>query len=359
MAEWTELVDLIAIYRAIDDAVVADHGLTSTVVNYLQPYEDPRAPGWFRRTFARQFLVPDDVDDESLDAALERQLPSTEAALEDLAKQTPRGRMRSRLLLALAVLGRVRPEFQPQNGAAGLLQGALVPHLPEGQEDQVERLHQLLLDDGVFPHINQWHVLIGEAVHANLVHENLVWHPPPCHAQVVMEKVPRFGDEPVARLTTEFCIDAGQLPMDRAVAALSNPVEWHDCNPLWCPEMESVPGPAGKTCVVEVISLNCHDATYPKLAVCLCFTFTAVDNNTFYATYEMCVGQSKGNDTILVDHGSFLVERRENQTCVASTKYVRFSSTMDGPSFSLTLCSLGYGYAAQDFVLTCGLESQT
>jgi hypothetical protein len=112
----------------------------------------------------------------------------------------------------------------------------------------------------------------------------------------------------------------------------------------------------GDSCYIEEISLACDDNRFPKLTVCLCFTVVLDEADVFYMTYDMCPDQSQGNGTILVDNGSILIERGDGTTCVASTKRVRFASPMDGPSFALTLCAAGYGYAAHDFVFTCNRE---
>jgi hypothetical protein len=143
--------------------------------------------------------------------------------------------------------------------------------------------------------------------------------------------------------------------MERAKEGLREPSNWSQCNPLWC-SMNRVPDQAGKKCHLEVISLDCNNSQLPQLKVCLCFEVVIDQNDLFYMTYDMCPNQREGNGTIVVDKGSILIERQGTSTCVASTKYVRFLAPMDGPSFAMTLCAAGYGYAAQDFVFTCERE---
>src|SRR5436190_18608692 len=178
-----EIEDLMAVWGAIDHAVVDNPELAEVVGRYVGGYRpvDGRegAAGWFDEFTSWTA--------ESTDAAPEEQFPSLEQALRNLAEIPPGGRRRAaRRLHVIAIAARVVPKLQNLDDEelhADLVGALTSPEL--APEDRGEELLQMLLDDDLFPDLGHWSELLHAAGAAELIDPVMVLQSgaPPCSGE--------------------------------------------------------------------------------------------------------------------------------------------------------------------------------
>ena len=171
----SEHEDLIGIYGAIDRSVQSNPELAATVARYLPGYHDGGAIGWF-----------DEFEAWTLERVEVSPFPEFEEAIANLAERPTSGRMAARRILVLAVAARLRnhlvgPDFVNFEGALA------VEGIVGDSADAVASLVPLLIDDDVFPSINQWPQLIETGVGRRLVSADLIVQAaaPPCSGRLV------------------------------------------------------------------------------------------------------------------------------------------------------------------------------
>ena len=356
-----EITDLIGIYGAIEAAVISDAERRTAVAQVLPIYGDEAGNDvedlkWFEQLEAW-------TNEKSGAPPGTHPFPSVDAALRDLSKIPPVGRMRARRMMAIAALARAIPAYRDRSKNKGkLAQRALrVEGLVE-DADRSASLHELLTDDSqdAVLSADQWwdeHVVPGAAA---LIGEKpaFIGHRPCTSGLVrVPVTVPGQGNVLATALTTEFETDA--VDFDRAVRFL-DPSNWPGCNGFWC-EMSLVETMAsGARHFHEVVSLDCpHKQNTWTISAELAFTHGTFSNPRVAATeYHLVPPHPLANDDVLVDAGVLTVEELAAPTRlrITTTKRVYFTKAFPGPGLSIFMCLIGYATVAEDFVFTCAID---
>jgi hypothetical protein len=308
--------------------------------------------------------VPD--PDLAVGLALAQDHPVREA-LEQLGAKHPERippRMFSRLLVALAVLGRIYEEDLARTSEgedAPLLAQALLPFREPGSDRPDIELHELLLHDGVFEHIGHWQSFASTAESNGALRSGIADHPAPCTDSVVPELLDG-QDVGAVRLATLIC-DANVT--DAEVMTFLNVQSWKICNPLYCGLVDRGAVPYDQSKLPRVVS--CHEWTEElspncaqkqlagEIKVCLVFTLEKLaDNGTWWRlSYDRCPKPEHDYGKVLIDKGEIIVRKQGGRWCFDTTKFVRFAGVADGTHLGLIACVMGYGTMAQDFLTSC------
>jgi hypothetical protein len=358
-----EISDLIGLYGAIETAVVSDPERRTAVAQVLPVYGD---------------VAGDDVDDlkwfEQLEAWTRDKtdappdthpFPDVDAALRDLAKIPPVGRMRARRMLAIAALARALPAYGDRSRRKGQLAqralriGGLAP-----DNDRAASLHQLLTDesqDAVLSADQWWDELVAPGA-AALIGERVefIGHRP-CTAGLVTVpvSVPGHGTVLATALRTEF--ETHGIEFERVIRFL-DPSNWQCCSPFWCKMCFVGTLPSGARHFHEVVSLDCpRKADTWTISAELAFTNKLFQNPRVAATeYHLVPPHPDARDDVLVDAGVLEVEELSpapaSRLRVTTTKRVYFTRDFPGPGMSIFMCIIGYAAVAEDFVLTCAID---
>src|SRR4051812_37340802 len=110
----SEIENQLSVFRAADAALEERPFNTDSVALLLAPYEYPETVGWFGRLMAW-------IDETQPEAD---PLPTVDEALGAMAEGAPEGRLRSRRLLALAVLTRADDRYGAEDDGRGRVAAA-------------------------------------------------------------------------------------------------------------------------------------------------------------------------------------------------------------------------------------------
>ncbi len=343
----SEIEDRLAVYGAIDRAVLADPDLIETVAPFLGAYEQGAAAGWF-----------DEFEAWTLErtGAETSPFPGLEDALRNLADREPVGRAAARRLLALAVAARVFPDLRDPS-APGSIQAALtVDGLAGfGNDDRAAALLALLIDDDQFARMADWPRMIETAFDAGLIPAFLAMQgvAPPCGGTLVVIDS-ASGQPPAAAINTSFWTD--QITLQQAMRFL-DPVNWPTCCSLWCSMTPIGTSAAGNPEYREVVSLDCSNMANTWTAEAeLEFAFRAMPGEG-RVVYDLCDGRPQPGDLVVEDSGTLAIREEGNGIRVITTKRVRFDHPFSGQSLGMLTCALGYGSAVEDMLFTCALGS--
>jgi hypothetical protein len=355
--------DLFEVYRAIDTLVAADRSGTSLEIarRYIPEYSDERTVGWtsaLEPLFRGAQSLPDDAVAPPRDDPGDV-LRSLAPALERIAETNPRGRQKIRLVIGLAVLGRL-PTFQA-NIDGDLLRrafGSLRPDSEPGFElEEVQELAELVdvaLDDGIFPDLDSFQEFATRSTSLNLLSADVAGQGPRCTDSVTMIDI-RGELQPVTRLWTQ--VDTTLT--DEQITRFIDPMNWPACNSFYC-DPGMIDGQMAADGVhhlyTEVLSTDCEHN--PQMVVVGLWFTTTRDEHGFTIEYDLAPPPDSGNGFVEFDKGEICGEHKGGgMWTVTSTKFLRFSGVLDGAPLALTACILGYGNYALDFVAALAEEA--
>ena len=344
----SDLADLIAIYRAIDQAVVRDGSGRSRAIaaRYIPHYQDDAVPGWIHH-LDRLFAPTGNQDDDPGQVG-----PPLRSALAHIAIDPPRGRMQSRFLVPLAVLGRLDSDLtSPEDVAGDAFERAVGAFQPDSADVGEGALMAQLLDDRRFPDIGAWGTFTKRAAGSGVLVRSVARQAAPCSGTLVSEDVDPEDPEdpdPVTRMETRVC---STTLSDEDVRAFLDPTTWPGCSPLYCELRDEGAMPGGKGHrYVEVLSVDCADPKVEKIVVCLVVTTQQKGDECYVLGYGMCPDKGAGNGKVVVDHGTIVIEKNGDEWCFHTIKYLRFAGVANGAVMSLMACALGYAAVAEDFL---------
>ncbi|MGH9138439.1 MAG: hypothetical protein ACRD0G_15580 [Acidimicrobiales bacterium] len=335
----SELEALVAVYGAIDRAVVEDAGRTSAVAPLLGPYIEGKATGWFEPFDTWIVSTRRDRPNEPL-------FPDVEEALRELAETPPDGRMRARRLLAIGALARALPERFADDGPDRdvLVSTLRVDGLARSDEHAGELLRMLVELES----LEQWPDFVARAFEQELIPSDTaaVAMEAPCSGDyVVLPGRPR----PVTVLKTSFCLTGVSF---QDATTFLDPANWPHCSSLWCSMTPLADGPQGQKRYLETLSTNCGGPGWTA-TVCLQFWKRTLADGSAVLEYAMCEEPGKSDELVEVDEGSIIVRQDGANVCVRTTKRLRFAEDFDGPFLAMIACALGYGAVAEDLILSC------
>lgn len=341
----SEHEDLIGIYGAIDRSVQSNPDLAATVARYLPGYHDGGAIGWF-----------DEFEAWTLERVEVSPFPGFEEAIANLAARPTSGRMAARRILVLAVAARLRNHLVGPDTPS--IDSALaVPGIVGDSADAVVSLVPLLIDDDVFPSINEWQQLIETGVGRRLLSADLSVQAaaPPCSGKLVPVSTP--GDPfPAAELTTDFSTTA--VTFEQASRFLE-PSNWPSCSSFWCMMYRVATTPRNTAIYHEIVSLDCaHPNTaWTAEAYLECVVVklppTGVPTG---ARLSYALSNQYTNTLIKVDEGSITIQERNGVVYVHTVKRIKFSYPFSSAALAMVMCALGYGSIAEHIVLDCGVQ---
>lgn len=347
----SELEDLLALYGAIDRAVVDRPELAEVVAPYLRPYEPSpdgeSAAGWFEE------FTTWTAERQGREAIARLGSPSD--ALASLAETDPSDPLHGKRLVAIAVLARLRGGLADEDAVG---EADLSAALRVGDAD--DELLRLLLDDDAFGSLADWQGLLhranaeghlSDAGFATLLsNERLL-----CSGKLVPVRV-RGTATLAATLTTAFCIDKSKITFEKATRFL-DPTTWPACNGLWCSMTEEDPPPGGNRIFHEVVSVNCAAEARSWTAEA-CLEFEELEGPGLKGVnYRLCKGHPKPGAMILVDEGSLTVTDGVGEICITTTKRIRFDHPFNGAALSMVMCTLGYGHVSEALVLCAAQQA--
>ena len=342
----SEHVDLIGIYGAIDRSVQSNPELAATVARYLPGYHDGGAIGWF-----------DEFEAWTLERVEVSPFPDFEEAIANLAERPTSGRMAARRILVLAVAARLRNHLVGPDSSVNIDSALAVEGIVGVSADAVVSLVPLLIDDDVFPSINQWPELIETGVNSGIISANLRVQAaaPPCSGKLVSVSTP--GDPfPAAELTTEFSTTA--VTFEQASRFLE-PSNWPSCSSFWCMMYRVATTPRNTGIYHEIVSLDCAhpSAAWTAEAYLECVVVKLPPTGApTGARLSYALSDQYTNTLIKVDEGSITIQERNGVVNVHTVKRIKFSYPFSGPALAMVMCALGYGSIAEHIVLDCGVQ---
>ena len=329
-----QVTKLFEIYGAVDQQVEEQMrpDEQDRISRLLPVYRRPRAH-WFRSYV------------ETHDLARQAPEPRAREALAGLAEIEPRGRLKARRVFAAAAAAQAFPNLSARELAdAGVGKGAL----SDGDAEMLASLLRKTPDDSQAGRDTWWEPVRE----TKLTPDGL--GPRPCSGQLAWATV--NGDEDlVATLKTVF--DA-KLAFDDARQFCDDPTTWK-CFPSWC-DMDQVDGQDGFDTYQEVVSFDCTEKMFPKLAINLNFKKTCEGDSPHrvaLAEYWLSKDQPVPYEDrpVLVNQGWLEVqelpaEDGEPQVRVTTTKSVLFRDDLGGPGIASVSCRVGYLSMVGDLV---------
>lgn len=342
----TEFTDLTALFGAIDAAVEADPGLAAKVAPLLPAYAQGAA-GWYGGLALQipALKAAAAVAGESVELAAAAEGAAEAAAvtagaqitqalenLQDLGGQQPVvDEYAARLLLAIAVLGRIWPTpseadsllAQQLNGLSpNALVGALGPVTVGNDETKARQLLALLADETAFPGVGQWDSLLDAAVQQNLL-------PPvvaglsaaPCAWTVVPHS--SAGGPAVAFETRYRALGVTQNDF----ADLLDPTKWVKVQPPWC-AMQPRPVNA-PSLYLEILSAACPAASPIALTTPLQFVKNNLpDGSGQSLEYRLTQNPTTqgGDGVVSIDEGSLIVRESQGAVYLITSKRIQFTA---------------------------------
>jgi hypothetical protein len=380
----SELGNIIEVFGAIDEEVVAEPELTPKVAAFLPAYAQGAA-GWYQATnawyaalvAARQAVAPPPAAagpppaeaaagkgekkprkkvDKTADAAdvIEqpadpRFLAHTLQALAD-TPSPPDDPWAGRRLLGIALLHRsMAPSGESSDALAPVttddLAKALAPLMPPpvpaasraraavaaAARAQDERSYALLAglgDEAKYPNLAAWPTLLKDMSSAGLIHAGVA----------TKQMVPALWEvtrSPTSRgPAVAFATHHRFHGVDpAAIGVILDPQNWAKYNPPWCGMTEDAVGAQGRAFgtpgigqrFLEVVADDCAPAGSPlyKFTTCLDFLKSPLpDKSGTVLEYRLVPHQ--GDGAITVDEGTLVVREVGNAVDVITTKRVQF-----------------------------------
>jgi hypothetical protein len=329
-----QVTKLFEIYGAVDQQVEdrmrpEEHDRISRL---LPVYQGPRAY-WFRSYVETRGLAQQEPESRAREA------------LAGLAEIEPRGRLKARRVFAAAAAAHAFPNLSARELADAVWgRGELSDEDAEGLASLLRKTP----DDSQSGRDASWEPLRK----TKLTPEGL--GPRPCSGQLAWATVD--GDQDlVATLKTEF--DA-KLTFDAARNFCADPTTWK-CFPSWC-GMEQVDGQDSFDTYREVVSFDCTEKMFPKLAINLNFYRTYSGDppdRVARAEYWLSKRQPVPNEDrpVLVNQGWLEVQELPSkggdpQVRVTTTKSILFRDDLGGPGIASVSCRVGYLSMVGDLV---------
>jgi hypothetical protein len=406
----TELQNIIQIFGAVDDVVVAEPDLLPKVAALLPAY-DGGAAGWYEamnnwygslEKARRRASAPAPTDPQparkSKTAAVRKKAqpvkkqapppaPSAGApepppltdALTDLAEipADADDSWSARRLLSIAVLSRV---LSPTDAIPGdplgpvgtddlaqalvpLIQGAQ-PTGRRGRSSEIARAQALLTrlsDEETYPNLASWPALLQDAQHAGLISPALATKQmAPCVWEVVHTP---HSHGPSVAFATHHRFEGVSF---NSVTPILDPANWMTYSPPWCgmrslgSVLDRTFGATGtSTRYLEEVANACGNggAVY-KFTTSLDFLSVDVsENDAQVLEYRRSHDQRAdgGDGSVTVDEGSLVVYQVGTAVDVVTTKRVQFRALrrMPGPVAAMVaqfVWALGYSSLAELFV---------
>ena len=345
-----ETASIVGIFGAIDRAVQLDGPTRARVGQLLRPYEESPTVKWYDE-FLEWIAEPESGEGSTAD------FPGLVQGLEELAETGVEGRTRARRMFAIAVIKRAYPEmnFEGKDLREPAIAALRAPEKKGAKPVDAEGLYGLLTDDdsalpGPPGGRKWWKAVIETALARDMLPDTIGMYPQPCYARPM--RVPGVTG-PVAVIKTEWTTEPGEIAFEAATRFLE-PVNWETCMPnFWC-DMHVVRGtsyPPGRRRYHEIVSTHCADkgARGFWAETELVFDFMWIPNEedarAAVANYQLAPERPLENDRILVDEGTLLVEKSdEDDTAlnVTTTKRVKFSYPFMTEALPLIICALGY-----------------
>ena len=339
----SELDNIVAVYRAIDEIAMEDPEAVERIRTVVAPYRTEGRSGW-TQTEAGQRLVDG--------------VPPLEEALADMAATEPRGRLRSRRLLALAALIRADLGRFGRNGTdVELVADALVPLMPPdgpGVGDLGDRVPQLvtLLEgtagESIFGDLESWRAMLEQALELNLLDARTTEQTtPPCSADVIMVQVEGEFD-PALVVTTNYTRPGVTLA---DLEPFLDPANWPSCCELW-KQMDLLNPNEEPPCFLEVIGL---DSGSFELRTCVTFTRVAQTVGSSL-DFRLCVDPAhlqRSDGIVRVDEGWIEAREESGSLRVETSKRVMMQPPFDAAALEMYVCILGYGSVGADMMFSC------
>lgn len=338
-----EVQDLMAVYGAIDRAVVDHPERAGDVARLLPPY-GLGAAGWFEHF--------NDVVKSG--PTSDARLPELDTALANMAGYAGSSRRQARRIMAVGALAKANPAYGVDGGQVALSVAALKPLTGTGTDAAGTDLLTLITDPAQFSGPQDW----GRVVSPPGDGPPLVSAPlslqkdPPCHSEVVTVPTTTGAQEAVA-LETSCCVSGVTMAQTKNYL---NPANWPTCSPLWCEMTPIGQGSFGQK-YREVISLDCADPKSTRITTCLEFLLSTLPDGTAVLEYQLSDTPGVGDGRIIVDEGSIVAREVNGQICVTTTKRVCFTQPFSPVQMQMFMCALGYGAAAEDVLFSCALAS--
>jgi hypothetical protein len=209
-------------------------------------------------------------------------------------------------------------------------------------------------DEELAPRTDWWKTLIEEAEgNGSIPKYSIGLFPRPCAGRLLT--VPGV-DGPVAALRTEHVTEPGREGADKLTFDIATnfiePCNWATCMPsFWCQveRMEDPQLPPGQHRYREVVSTHCGDYGPGFWASTdLLFNFMWVpeegdEARAAIANYELAAGRPLPQDRIIVDEGTLVVSKIDDDALlITTTKRVKFSHPFPTGALALIVCALGY-----------------
>ncbi len=383
----SELADLVAVFGAVDEAVVKDRKLLPTVAALVPAYAEGAA-GWFTGIRTWSDLAVEFRRSEGEERDVEPlgvgQLPTVVEALDNLSEGAGTDHLVTRRLLAITLLSRVRaasapvpPGTSPDSSALAVtdadLAGALEPVVDHpdylgtwNPETRAVRLVAILQNAHDYPVIGSWGAMMQKALSENLISQSVADRSMSPMGFTVIPTTP--GGGPAVAFETRTLVDVpaavGMAAARDQVADILDPSRWTNVDPPWCAMRWAAPAPTlGVTpwsgrCL-EVINVDCTGVP-PLVPLNTVLDFRCSDlgdGSGSVLEYRLVDNQPAvgGDGLVTVDEGSLVVHQVGTTVEVITTKRVQFHafsgmSPLEAAGLAWFVWIVGYNSNAESFI---------
>lgn len=390
----SETEALLALYGAIDQAVVAGQAQSSSLAPLLGAYRNGAAIGWYEGQYlpwlrgARERARHRDEErhrDESrgrdvVETEYEADLPAPQApplaaeappakeapplsapaqqvhdALISLPQIPADSRAAARRLLAVTAAVRALPQhFAPGGTHAEATAAALTFTHPDwspgSNRPRAQQLHERLAAD--FTSMPDWSTVVHRAVDLDLLPETFRSQAvaPPCTGRLIM-RPDADGTDPDPCLVLEAGFTTDALTFAEAKCWLE-PANWEYPGSLWCRMEKAELIEENSWRYHETVATSCPASTAMwTVSTDLQFWFSHPTSNEARVEYDFPAGLPTALSDIEIDEGSLrMIELPDGRVQVKTTKRVRFAGAFDGAGLAMFMCAIGYGSALEDIV---------
>jgi hypothetical protein len=332
----TELENLLAVFRAVDDGLAADPQRTDAVAELLPPYAGGAATGWVGAVERWAARRPGECEPV--------RLPDVDAALATLAETPPAPGLAPRRVLALGALARAQPDrFGPGAGDRAHLVDAVRPVATTSGIGEPETLLDLTPEGPAGP--------VGlsgpVARDTSLVHVGS-GRGPDVRAVVATEVAVPGLDGDRARRAIDVYFEPANWPS-------LLPERWNGMRPLDPPPE---PPPAGGEPTLPFGERRRYEEQFRvtgwlQLTPVLEFLRSRLQPGAGGAQvleYRLADG-ANDDDLVVRDSGAMVAQFTGAVLRVRTTKRIRFRPPFDGPGLAMFAGVLGYLDAAERMLL--------